>query len=584
MRDYAHILPDVLDHDLSMAGWNGRFDPYPGIIPTQFAMQHLRRSFLKKFRDGADSSADEAALALFLKINAECGVYKLDTLSCFTHEAVVVGEARDFLYDFFHDTRQPGHPSRMSWPRVFQHLGVGNGANIGAPGTDFLSKVGLSSMSTSDYGLVGLYDEAIRPDGIWSRVESTRRKVHGVEVVKGSRLAFVPKTRLISRTVCTEPLLNMFFQMGIGLTIRDELRKQVGIDLSTQPDKNRRLAQLGSETGRFGTIDLSSASDSMSLSLVRSMFPSSVVSMLERARTPLTTLPGGSEVELHMVSSMGNAFTFPLQTLLFCSIVLASYKVLGIKPEYPHGGTLGNFAVFGDDIIVDHRVYDLVTRVLSICGFSVNQDKSFNTGDFRESCGCDYLYGHNVRGIYIKTLKREHDTFSAINRLNRWSAKWCLPLPTVLRVLTKSVRKLYVPMYVEDTAGIKVPLSMRKPLLVTPPKRVRAECVSNALYAYRILKLYGKKVDVSNDEDPAMHELRGWLKCPNPDAILLAALAGKLRDAVVSIRAVDRIRTRLSWGTSSSWDYVPPEHRDFLCAFGDGWKSVIELNLSFYEV
>lgn len=582
MRDFALSIPLTLDYDLRQSGWNGAVQAYPGITTVQFAMQHMRRSILKKFQDGISPDADAAALKLFTEINEQCGRFNLDTTTnCFTHEAVVVGEARDLLYDFFHDTSKPGHPSRVTWSEIYRKLAVGNGANIGSPGTDLISKVGLSDLSTTNPSLFSFYEEATRDYPIWADVESIRKDAKGRHVVEGSRLAFVPKTRSISRTICTEPVLNMLFQKGIGLTLERLLQRSFNIDLRYQPDKNRRLAQLGSMNGRFATIDLSSASDSMSLRLCESMLPVSVLSILLAARSPLTILPDGSKVELQMVSSMGNAYTFPLQTIFFTAIVLAAYKVLGIKPEYPKPGklgadsTLGNFAVFGDDIICVTEAYGLVTRALSICGFKVNQDKSFFNGDFRESCGRDYLSGCNVRGVYIKSLQHMHDQYSAINRLNRWSARWCIPLPSLIHTVRQGTRKLYVPMDMQDTAGIKVPFRLRE--------KSYGLCKKTGATKYRYLHLYVEHVDVTDTDSPAIQKLKGWLKCPNPSAVLLAALAGKLRDGRVSIRALSKVHTRFQLGSSSSWDSLPIEHRDELTVFGDGWKSVIEVNLNFLQ-
>lgn len=580
MRDFALSVPLALDHDLGQSGWNGAVKAYPGITTTQFAMQHIRHSILKKFQDGATGEADAAALKLFVEINEQCGRFNLDTTTdCFTHEAEVIGEARDRLYDVFHFVSKHGHPCKLTWAEIYSKLALGNGANIGSPGTDFLSKVGLSDLSTTNPGLFYFYEEAIRDYPLWADVESFRHHFKGRRIVEGSRLAFVPKTRLISRTICTEPVLNMLFQKGIGLTLERLLRESFNIDLRYQPDKNRRLAQLGSMNGRFSTIDLSSASDSMSLRLCESMLPSNVLAILMAARSPLTVLPDGSKVELQMVSSMGNAYTFPLQTMFFTAIVLAAYKVLGVKPQYPSPGkmgddsTLGNFAVFGDDIICVTEAYGLVTRALSICGFKVNQDKSFFTGDFRESCGRDYKSGHNVRGVYIRSLKAMHDQYSAINRLNRWSAKWCIPLPSLISVVRQGARNLYVPMDMQDTAGIKVPRSVYATPLGVDKK--------TGAVKYRYLHLYVKNIDVTETEGAAIANLRGWLKCPNPWGVLLAALAGKLRDGRVSIRALSKPYVRSQIGSSSSWDYIPIEHREGLTVFGDGWKTVLELNLNF---
>jgi len=570
MRDYAGILPIYLDLDLLSAGWNGTISPYPGMDDRTFAMQSLRKSFLKKYQDQKSNEADLRALDLFLQINEKCKTFDLVNPCTSEIEAIALGEAKDYIFRFFQ--RDPedalGVPEDvLTLGQIGQNFGLGNGANIGSPGTSFLQKVGLGTMAATSSTLHYFYMEAISEDALWSDVESVRRVKCGTELVRGSRLSFVPKTTEISRTICTEPVCNMLFQKGIGAVLEKRLREVSGIDLSTQPNKNRLLARLGSQTGEFGTIDLSSASDSMSLGLVREFFPRSVVSLLEMARSPLTILPDGTKVELHMVSSMGNAYTFPLQTLFFSAIVYGVYRARGIKLERPSRHSLGNFAVFGDDIIVRKEAYDLVCRLLSLCGFSVNIDKSFNEGLFRESCGHDYYHGYNVRGVYIKTLKDVCDRYSAINRLNVWSAQHGILLTNTISYLLKGCRLLPIPFDEMDTAGVKVPFAfLRSPL----------KCKATGGFRYRYLHILQDFVSVTDvQRHPPL--LRGWFN--NPSAIMLGALAGTFRAGKVSNRLQRRL-TRIKARCSSRWDYIPPDlglGQDF----GNSWKTVVELNLNF---
>lgn len=564
MRGNADWLPVYLDLDLLDAGWDGTVVPFPGIPLHTFAYQQMRNSFLKKFQDSKDETADVAALELFLSINEKCKNYTgLPQVS--EGEAIAIGEAKDFIHRlFFH---KEGQLNGFTIGRITDGFSFGNGANIGSPGTDFFSKTSLSSMATTDLSLYEFYVQAISDDPIWSSVESTRLLNRGVDLVKGSRLSFVPKTRKISRTICTEPTLNMMFQKGAQTVLEELLRKASGIDFTIQPDKNRELARLGSIDGKFGTIDLSSASDSLSLTMVRQMFPREVVSLLELMRCPFTILPDGREVELHMISSMGNAFTFPLQTILFCSIVYGAYRSLGIPIEFPRGNSLGNFAVFGDDIIVVREAYDLVCRLLGYLGFTVNVDKSFNIGDFRESCGRDFVSGRNVRGVYIQTLKTDGDVYSAINRINCWSAEWGVPLKRVIRFLLKGLRRLFVPFDEMDDSGIKVPFSM-----LTKPITDRY----TGGYKYRCLVSKIVKVDMTEVDSRPPKRLRGWF--PNSDGVLLAALAGSLRDGAVSPRTSAK-RYRLKGRSSSRWDYIDPPR--YSCSgFDERWKSFVALNLS----
>lgn len=458
-------LHELLRLDLYEAGWLGPID-FPGQTKLQVAMSALDRSIFKKFtNEQVISEADSAALALFLECNDRCasftGIQPANLV-----EEIAVGEVKRFLFDFFtgNDLFKTDDPNLLNFPSIARGWSLGNGSNIGAKSTDMYSKFVNSTMAHTDENLYKYYVQASHSWETWRDVEAFRAERYPTELVRGSRLSFVPKTRTISRTICTEPVLNMLFQKGIGDVIERRLRQISGINLSEQPLRNAELARLGSITGEFGTIDLSSASDTISLSLLREILPAQPMRWLMRCRSPVTILPDGREIELHMISSMGNGFTFPLQTTIFTAIVLAAYRVCGVKAHRPLGsctaGKLGNYGVFGDDIIVDKRAYRLVCRLLTIFGFTVNEEKSFNEGFFRESCGHDYYSGYNVRGVYIKKLLTSNDFYSAINRLNRWSSEHGVLLRRSIKRLRNGCRFIGVPFDEADDAGIKVPLSL----------------------------------------------------------------------------------------------------------------------------
>jgi hypothetical protein len=190
--------------------------------------------------------------------------------------------------------------------------------------------------------------------GLWNEAETHRLLLHGVRLVDHSKYSFVNKTTTIARGICTEPSINMWMQLGMGSVLEDRIRSVFGIDLSFQPNVNRALARRGS-FGGLSTIDLESASDSMGMKMLREVLPRGMLSMLEFLRCPRTKLPSGELVDLNMVSTMGNGFTFPLQTLLFASVVKTVYHYLGIPMKRDGFVEDRNFGVFGDDIIVETR-------------------------------------------------------------------------------------------------------------------------------------------------------------------------------------------------------------------------------------
>jgi hypothetical protein len=206
--------------------------------------------------------------------------------------------------------------------------------------------------------------------------------------LKPAKLSFVPKNAKTLRTICTEPGLNTLVQLGLGTHMARRLAA-FGIDIRDQTLNQRRACE-GSLTGALATLDLSSASDTIATELVYELLPLDWATLLNRARSRKVLLPTGRVISQEKFSSMGNGFTFPLETLIFWSLAAACCSKDSDATAY------------GDDLIVPTTVYPLLVEVLTAVGFLVNQTKSYHTGPFRESCGKDYFSGTDVRPIYQK--------------------------------------------------------------------------------------------------------------------------------------------------------------------------------------
>jgi len=586
MRLSADVLSSLLQSDLYSAGWTDS-GYYPGVSHRQVAMNSLASSLVKKFHnDETDVIRDDEALQLFLACNARCGSFT-GVSPRNLKEELIIGEMKSIIYDFFNpeflgeDNLPFREPHLLNLSDIATCFGLGSGSNIGVKTTDLYSKYVNSTMAHTNQQLPILYRQALSRDKLWSDVEAFRAKSFGFESVCGSRLSFVPKSRVISRTICTEPVLNMLFQKGIAGVLERRLRQVFHIDLSKQPALNAAMAREGSISGRFGTIDLSSASDSISTKMLECILPAEPLEWLKRCRSPLTTLPGGLKVDLHMISSMGNGYTFPLQTILFASLVAATYRVFGIRLEYPQKSIFegvpifGNFAVFGDDIIVDRRVYSTVSDCLELLGFKVNRDKSFNEGLFRESCGHDYYFGHNVRGVYVKKLLTSGDIYSAINRLNIWSSKHGILLPRAVSYLRTGCRFLGVPFDESDDAGIKIPFA-----LLRAPRRNR-----NGSIKYMALRNVPRRVripDVPSGGIIDQHLASGIrVLLPNfeysSDGLLMCLLAGWIRDGSLGLRSLQpkAVLRRL---VCPGWDErIAARGVSYEC--GERWKTFTTANL-----
>jgi hypothetical protein len=355
--------------------------------------------------------------------------------------------------------------------------------------------------------------------------------------------------------------LNMFAQLGLGHIIESRLRSW-GINLSMQQDVNRELARVGSESGRFATIDLSSASDSISLRLVDELFPQDFSCWLKFLRTTGCRTPDGARHELYMVSTMGNGFTFPLQTLIFSAVVLAAMSYHGVEIRHSRPSVPGNWAVNGDDIICETSVSRTVIRLLELYGFAVNKDKTFVEGPFRESCGADFFQGINVRAVYLRKLTTQQDIFSAINQLNLFSARTGIMLPGLVRMLFSACRKDYVPLSENDDAGIKVPLIFTDPVL----------CPFTQSVLYRPWRVVGRKIRIG---EMAIFTPR-WLKSRiyNPSGLLISLLQGSVHSSSIGVRH-DPPRYKRELATSPFWDFVATTQHT-------SWYSLERLRVAVY--
>jgi hypothetical protein len=231
--------------------------------------------------------------------------------------------------------------------------------------------------------------------------------------VPGNRFTSVPKDATKFRGIAIEPSLNLFYQLGLGRAIRRRLKRS-GIDLTDGQDIHRRVACEASKEGHMSTLDLSNASDTVCRNLVKLLLPSEWYALLDDLRSP-TTLVDGKRVRLEKFSSMGNGYTFELETLVFLAISCAAMESCSI-PVYI--GT--NVFVYGDDIIVPTECSDVVISALRFFGMTPNEEKSFTTGPFRESCGGDYFNGEDVRPYFLKDEPHEPQHYIAMaNGLRR---------------------------------------------------------------------------------------------------------------------------------------------------------------------
>lgn len=318
--------------------------------------------------------------------------------------------------------------SRPNYRDVFERGDFGPGACLGVHGdaTNYSAKFSAERWSVSPGAIHHGYAtirknyhlwESLLPRGGRGYVSYDEEAAFAaylsrIHVVANNKISFVPKTAKTHRAIAIEPMLNGLVQKGIDEVLRKKLLR-VGIDLRDQ-GRNQELARLGSMNDSddgFVTIDLKSASDSISIELVRYLLPDDWFRLLDRTRSHSYLLE--EEVSLfNKFCSMGNGFCFPLETLIFAA---ACYAVdCGVPGS--------DFVVYGDDIIVRKKYGSRVLALLKHWGFTANSDKTFLEGPFRESCGTDWFGGKDVRPFTLDyALDSVQSIFKFLNLTRRSS-------------------------------------------------------------------------------------------------------------------------------------------------------------------
>ena len=237
---------------------------------------------------------------------------------------------------------------------------------------------------------------------------------------KPVRVITVPKTAKTPRIIAIEPTCMQYMQQGLMAKFVKYLEARVvgphrgnrnhayGYVGFSDQEPNQLLAQEGSLTGDLATLDLSEASDRVSWLLVKTLcssFPN-LAEGVAATRSRRADVPGHGVIRLAKFASMGSALTFPVEAMVFATVAMIGIAQANGVPvtaelceEYR-----GRVRVYGDDIIVPVDHVAEVVSALELFGFKVNDNKSFWSGNFRESCGKEYFGGHDVSVVRCRRL------------------------------------------------------------------------------------------------------------------------------------------------------------------------------------
>jgi len=256
------------------------------------------------------------------------------------------------------------------------------------------------------------------------------------------RLATVDKDAFTKRGISITGNITSVYQRSLGIEIRKRLLPV--IDLKTAQVLHRKLALNASKDGISCTVDSVSASDLICYMIVTNLFPPEWVKLLNAGRVDKYEVDD-IVYTYHKYSSMGNGFTFELETLIFYALARASAEYDGVYKK-------GCVSVYGDDVIAPTASYNTIKTVFDACGFVINDTKSFETGYFRESCGGDYIDGTDVRpfnlkdDLSIRTAVLMHNSIVRKGRADLFPAT----LNRLRSYIPASIRTLIRGNYIED--------------------------------------------------------------------------------------------------------------------------------------
>lgn len=353
-------------------------------------LQVLR--YLKKFSPAAADKIDNDSITKFLEVNAHCkevsygwtsGLEYCSSISNYRivpQRFVTCPDVPSWLIDEIREVLAEILPLQIAVPEYSGRFSEGTSAEG--------SKTVLSKLRDMR-DCLGYALDMMYPLGIPCRTPGD-----------AVRICAVPKSYKAARIIAEVPTYLMFRMHAIREAMQKSVSHSHYQSLITLDDQsnNQELARLGSVYGSYSTIDLSSASDSISNEFARKVYPEYWYKLIDNVNPSYIQLPDGSKRRRWMFQTSGNGTTFDAESHIFLAISIVATNIVR---RYT-GESIALPQVYGDDMVCDDRVTDTLMDLLSICGFTVNIDKSFGPNSkYRESCGVEYLSGLDMSTKYF---------------------------------------------------------------------------------------------------------------------------------------------------------------------------------------
>jgi hypothetical protein len=332
-----------------------------------------------------------------------------------------------------------GHPvlERARWllGRVLRHLDLsdinpGHGPGVVHEGKDRFERWDFTSWPKKaekyyPYGVYGAHS-----------FQMASRSGKGIPLTRHSftKCCLVPKDFKGPRLISAESSVTQYLQQGQMKKLMQYIDKHPVLSRSIRL-RDQTLNQRRAKTAVADaacTLDLSNASDTVSVVLFWYLFAEVPVlrAQLMSTRSDYMFYRGSSPREHRLVklvafAPMGSAVCFPVETLIFWALTMASLMLvrprLEKKPHLrPYGRRFVPFqssvsemaseiCVFGDDIIAPLDCVSTLTTTLTSVGCQVNASKTCYMTPFRESCGSEWFNQSDVTIIRNRRYNYEAD-------------------------------------------------------------------------------------------------------------------------------------------------------------------------------
>jgi hypothetical protein len=247
-------------------------------------------------------------------------------------------------------------------------------------------------------------------------------------MVKNSitKCSLVPKDYKGPRLISSESTATQYLQQGqMKLLMRYvDSHWLMGKSIRFQDQTWNQAKCLSAFEDGSATLDLSNASDTVSAALVWYLLSGvpKLRSQLFCTRSQYMNVEG-QRVRITAFSPMGSAVCFPVETLVFWALTMASVRFVQFQwtmsdaggrpvgskdPMIPSESEMASaIAVFGDDIIVPDYALAVLIGTLTSVGCEVNTSKTCYQTPFRESCGAEY-FNHTDVAI-IRNRRYDYD-------------------------------------------------------------------------------------------------------------------------------------------------------------------------------